>query len=259
MVGEICLTDDKEAWNGAHQIVINPQPSHRIVRRGVDPHGSPVGIFPGDPLIHLEQIAVPLTYHLESLLFDHVGKIQVHPVAAGSDPPALIAQCFDGAGCDVARHQIAETRVAPLQKKVPLRGGNFIRRPTIRRHLGHPESPVVAEGFGHQCQFGLVRFARWNRRWMDLRKTGVREGGSLLPGPVRCGHITAARIGGEIVDIAVPARRQYNGMRRMRRHAPRDQIAHHDPPGMSVDYHQIEHFGARVHRHLPALDLPAER
>src|SRR5207253_8740718 len=38
-----------------------------------------------------------------------------------------------------------------------------------------------------------------------------------------------------------------------------NQVAHNDALGMTIDYHQVEHFGAREHLDRAETDLPAER
>ena len=43
-----------------------------------------------------------------------------------------------------------------------------------------------------------------------------------------------------------------------RGHASGHQIANDDSPRMPVRDDEVEHLGARMHRHLPALNLPAE-
>jgi hypothetical protein len=40
------------------QVVVDPQPAHRVVRGGVDAHRGLVRVLPGDALVHLEQVAV---------------------------------------------------------------------------------------------------------------------------------------------------------------------------------------------------------
>ena len=63
VVGEVGLAEHVETGHVAHEVVVDPEAAHRVVDRRVDPHGQPVRVFPGDPLVHLEEVAVPLFDH----------------------------------------------------------------------------------------------------------------------------------------------------------------------------------------------------
>ena len=58
VVGEIRFADYEQAGDGGHQVVVDPQAAHGVVDRRIDAHRDLVGIFVGDALIHLEEIAV---------------------------------------------------------------------------------------------------------------------------------------------------------------------------------------------------------
>ena len=58
MIGEVCLADHMQPGNGAHEVVVHPEPAHGVVDGGVDSHRRPIGILVGDSLVHLEQVAV---------------------------------------------------------------------------------------------------------------------------------------------------------------------------------------------------------
>ena len=45
VIGEVCLSQHMQAGNVAHEIVIHPQSSHRVVHRRVDAHRALVGVF----------------------------------------------------------------------------------------------------------------------------------------------------------------------------------------------------------------------
>jgi len=81
----------------------------------------------------------------------------------------------------------------------------------------------------------------------------------LFPGAVRCGYIAADRIRGQIVDIAVPASSQHDGVRCMGCDPAGDQVADHNPSRMPLVNDEVEHVGARAHGDPAAFDLPAER
>ena len=60
VIGEIGFAGHEQAVDVAHQVVIDPESSHRVVRRRVDAHRRLVGILTGDALVHLEQVPVLL-------------------------------------------------------------------------------------------------------------------------------------------------------------------------------------------------------
>jgi hypothetical protein len=97
MVGEVRLAQDKQARHGAHQVVINPQPAHRIMQRGINPHRHFVCILAGDRLVHVEQIAVPLFDRTDAEPLDRVGEIEIYTLAPRAHAAAFIADLFGGA------------------------------------------------------------------------------------------------------------------------------------------------------------------
>ena len=60
MIGEIGFADHVQPGDRAHQVVIDPQASHRVVDSRIDAHRDLVGILVRDALIHLEEIAISL-------------------------------------------------------------------------------------------------------------------------------------------------------------------------------------------------------
>ena len=96
-------------------------------------------------------------------------------------------------------------------------------------------------------------------RRVDLRVAGVRERGALLVGAPDRGRVAARRVRGEVEDVAVAARREDDGVRRVGLDRARDHVARHDAARAPVDHDELEHLVARVHRHLAEADLALER
>ena len=60
VVGEVRLAQHEQPGQVAHQVVVDPEPAHRVVDRGVDAHRQLVRILAGDAVVHLEEVAVAL-------------------------------------------------------------------------------------------------------------------------------------------------------------------------------------------------------
>ena len=119
---KLASPSDEQAGDRGHQVVVDPQPAHRVVDGGVDAHRHLVRVLVGDALVHLEEVAVALarsTSLAEPL--DGVGEVEVHAVLERADAacPASTIE-LGGAGGDVARHEVAEARVAALEEVVAL-------------------------------------------------------------------------------------------------------------------------------------------
>src|SRR5919198_5658406 len=94
--------------------------------RRIDTHGYFVGVLTGDALVHLEQVAVALADDVLAQPLDGGAEVEVHPIAAGPDSPALVADPLDGAGGDVTRHQVAITRVQAFEKVIAILLGDLV-------------------------------------------------------------------------------------------------------------------------------------
>jgi hypothetical protein len=91
---------------------------------------------------------------------------------------------------------------------------------------------------------------------MNLRVTRVGEVRPALVAPPGGGHVAALGIGGQVIDVPVPAGAQHNGVADVAFQLPGHQIAGDDAAGLAVDDHQVEHFPAGKHFHLAQRDLP---
>ena len=64
LVGEVRLAEHEQPGHVAHEVVVDPEPAHRVVDRGVDAHRHDVRVLVGDALVHLEEVAVALLDHV---------------------------------------------------------------------------------------------------------------------------------------------------------------------------------------------------
>ena len=97
VIGEVRFPEHVQARNRAHQVVVHPQATHRVVHGGEDPHRHLVRVVVGDLLVHVEQVAVPLLDHVLAEPVDRVGEVQIHGKAGLADALALVAHQLGGA------------------------------------------------------------------------------------------------------------------------------------------------------------------
>ncbi len=205
VVGEVGLADREQPRDRGLEVVVDPQSAHRVVHRGVDPHGHLVRVLVGDPLVHVEEVAVLGLDHSPAHAPDGVGEVQVDALAAGAHSPALVAHVLRGAGGDVTGDEVAEGGVDPLQVVVALVLGDLVRRTGVALGLRHPDAAVVAQRLAHQGQLGLVVAGARDAGGVDLGEAGVGEVRAPPVRPPDRGRVGVHRVGGEVEDIAVAA------------------------------------------------------
>ena len=129
----------------AHQVVVHPEAAHRVVDGGVDAHRRFVRVLRGDLVVHVEEVAVLLLDPLLAVPLDRVGEVEIHRLLRRPHAEPLVAHLLCAPRRDVARDQVAERRVHPLEVVVPLGLGDVLRlraspfafgtqmRPSLRR------------------------------------------------------------------------------------------------------------------------------
>ncbi len=131
VVGEIRFADHEQSGDSRHQLIIHPQPAHRVMDRRINAHRNFVRILICDAFIHFEQVAVALANFVNAQPLDRIREIEINaePVFAHSAP--FIAHRFRIPRSNVAGHQIAETRIPSFKVVVALGFGNLIRLPLV--------------------------------------------------------------------------------------------------------------------------------
>ena len=175
VIGEIRLAPDVESGDRRHQVVVDPQSAHRVMRRRIDTHRHDVRILRRDVLIHLEEVAVALFDDRPAETFNRFREIEIDAPAAGSDAATFIADFLGTARSDVAGREIAEARVLPLEVVIALLLRNLIGAAGVAGSFRHPDAAVVAQRFGHQRQLRLKIAALRDARGMNLRVAGIRK------------------------------------------------------------------------------------
>ena len=105
VVREIAFPQGEQPGYRGHQVIIHPHPTHGVVDGWEDAHGRMVGIFVGDLVVHVEEVAVPGSYRLLAQPVDGLGEVQVYGQAGGSDPQTLVTDLLGRAGGHVARDE----------------------------------------------------------------------------------------------------------------------------------------------------------
>ena len=259
VVAEVGLAEHVQARQVAHQVVVDPEPTHRVVDGRVDPHRHRVRILVGDPLVHVEQVAVARLDGLDPQPRDGIGEVEIHRQARLADAAPVVAHRFRVARCDVARHEVAEAGVLALEVIVALALRDLLGTPRVAGRLRNPDAGVVAQRFAHQRELRLVLAADRDAGRMDLREARVCEEGAALVGPPRRGDVRLHGVGREVVGRAVPAGREHDRVRGVRLDLARDQVAGDDPARLAVDDHEVEHLAAGEHAHGAGAHLPHQR
>ncbi len=256
VVGEVRLAERVEPGDVGHQVVVDPQAAHGVVRRRVHPHRHDVGVLAGDLLVHGEEVAVALLDRRLPQPLDGVGEVEVDAVLLGPHAAPLVDHRLGVAGGDVAGDEVAEARVLALQVVVPLGLGDLVGPALVVGIFGHPDPAVVAQRLGHQRQLRLVVARGRDAGRMDLRVAGVGEQGAAAVGPPGGGDVRPLGVGREVVDVAVAAGRQHHGVAGVALDRPGHHVAGDDPDraAAAVDHH-VEHLGAREHPDLAGGDL----
>src|SRR5690606_16325881 len=151
-IREVCLSKDKESGDGAHQVVVDPEPPHCVVNSRIDPHRSLVGIIAGDLLVHLEEVSVAGLDRLSSLPVDRILEVVVDGNAGRSDPTTFVDDLLGVSRSNVAWDEVSETRVLPLEVIVTLLFGDIPGATVVPLLLRNPDATIVTERFGHKGQ-----------------------------------------------------------------------------------------------------------
>ena len=114
VIREVDFASRIETGDRGHQLVVDPQPAHRVVTGGVHAHRGRVRIFAGDALVHLEQVAVALFHDVLAKARDRCREIEVSPVLQRPNPATTVNCALRCARGNVARCQVAEARVQTL-------------------------------------------------------------------------------------------------------------------------------------------------
>ena len=214
VVREVGLAEHVKSRQIAHQVVVHPEPAHRVVDGGIDPHRHLVRIVIGDPPVHVEQVPVPRLDRVHAEAFDRVGEVQIDGESGVANAPPLVADALGVSRRHVAGHEVAEARIAAFEIVVALGVRNLRRRPLSPFAFGTQTRPSFLSDLAHQRQLALVIAAHRDAGRMDLREARVRKERAALVRAPRRGHVRVHRVGRQVVRGSVAAGRQHHRVRR---------------------------------------------
>ena len=103
--------------------------------------------------------------------------------------------------------------------------------------------------------FALIFAGDGNAGGVNLGEAGIGEQRAALVRAPDGGGVAALGVGGEVVDVAVAAGAEHDGVGEVALDLAGDQVAGDDAARAAVDHDQVEHLGAREHLHLAEADL----
>ena len=178
VVGEVRLADHEQARGSSTAGRSRPTARPSCSDGRVDPHRHLVRVLAGDPLVHLEQVAVlaPRSVGAAQPL-DGVARSRGRRRARRGPTPRPSSQTSLAAREAMSRgDQVAEARVAcapgSSRARPPGSGSGGRVSPCLLRH---PDAAVVAQRLGHQRQLRLVVAGDRDAGRVDLGEAGVGE------------------------------------------------------------------------------------
>ncbi|CAB4940601.1 unannotated protein [freshwater metagenome] len=246
VIGEVGLTEGVEARHGGHEVVVNPQATHRVMAGGVDAHRDLHGVLVGDALVHVEEVAVTLEDGVVTEPVDRLAEVEEDAVLERANATTLITHNLGGTRGDVTGSEVAVGRVLTLEVVVAVFFRDLIGRTVVVELLGHPDATVVTQRLRHERELGLRLITGRDAGGVDLRVAGVGEQGALLVCPPCCGDVGVHRVGGQVEGVAVAAGAQQGGVTRPALDLAAVDVAGDDADRHAVLLHDVEQFGLGV-------------
>ena len=171
--GIVGFSQHEQAGDRTHQVIVHPQPAHRVVGGGVNPHRLAVRVIATDPLVHRHQVAVAGGDGAFAFRFDRIGEIQIDRAAARADAPPRVAQFPSAPRGHIARCHVPVGGIHPLEEVIALLLRNRIGLSGIPCLLRQPDPAIVAQTFAHQSELALEGVAAGDAGGVDLGEAGI--------------------------------------------------------------------------------------
>ena len=152
MVREVALADGEQTLDRGHQFVVHPDTTHGVVDGGIDHHRVVVGADVGNLLVHVEEVAIALSYYVLAQTVDSLREVEEYSQTGIVYAEALVAALFSSTAGYVTRYEVTEGRVATLQvvvavlfRNILTLQGTFLQLLGILQFLGHPDTTIVTQ------------------------------------------------------------------------------------------------------------------
>ena len=256
MIGEVRFAEDEQTRDRTFELIVDPRPAHRVVDGGIDAHRNLIGILIGDPLVHLEEIAVAGLDGAEAVALDGVGEVEIDGHAVRTDAKAGVATFLGGTRCHVAGNHVAERGITAFEVVIAIVNRNIGRSANVPLLLRHPDAAVVPEALAHQRELRLMIAGDRNAGRVNLGVAGVREERPATISAPDGRDVARFRVGRQVENVAIAAGAEQHGVGGVRLVFAVEQVAGHDAPGPAVDRDEIEHLPPRIELHAAKLHLP---
>ena len=259
VVRKIRFAGNKQTGNITLKVVINPEPTHRIVHSGEDLHGLFVRIFAGDIFVHIKKIPVLAGNRITAVTFNRISKIKVNCSSGWTNPHSIITNELGISGGHITRHEVSKSRIFLFQVIISILFGNVVGMAIVIAVFRYPNTSIVTETLAHQRKLGLIVPGYWNAGRVNLHIAGIRKTGTpLVTSPSRR-HVRILSIGRQIKSVAVSATGQHNRIGHPAFNFSGYQVAGNNTASLTVNLHQIQHFVAGVHFDLSLMHLTHHR
>ena len=228
MVREVALADCEQTLYSSLKFVVYPDAAHCVVDGGEDHHRIVVvysvdsisqfaGVYIGDFLIHVEEVAVALAHGVDTKTVDGFGEVEEYGEAGVVDTESVVATFFGGTRCHVTGHKVTECRITAFQIIVAAFFGYvgtldlaFLQLLGVLDVFGHPYTAVVTQRLAHEGKFALLVAVHGDTCGVYLYKRGVCEIRTLAIAGHSGAHVAGHSIGREEVCVAVAASGDYH-------------------------------------------------
>ena len=237
---------------------------------GVYHHGILIRIYVHNLLIHLEEVTILLLHNIAAQALNGIGKIEVYSKACRTYTITGIATFLGGTRSNVAGHQITKCGVTTFKIVVTLLFGNVVGAFFATTNclgilflLGHPNAAIVAQTLTHKGKFRLIVAMHRDTCGVNLNKTGIGKGCTLLMANPGRTSVTVHGIGRKVIHIAITTCSKHHSMGGIAFQLTGYQIAYYNATGTGLTvlvghHHQIHHLVTFVQCNTAAGYLTAQ-
>ena len=229
------------------------------------------GVYVGDFLIHVEEVAVALTHHVDSETVDSLREVEEDGKAGVVDTESCVATLLGGTRSHVAGHEVAESGIATFEiviavffRDVASFDLSFLELHCVLKLFGDPDTAVVAERLRHKGKLRLLVAMHGDTRGVDLYVGGICEISALAIAG-HCGRAVASHgVGGKEVGVAIAAGGDDHGVSSEAFELTRHEVFGDDAAGtlhavLVLDENHVVHLITVEAFHLSELNLAVER